>query len=121
MYHELLMEHYKYPQYKKKLENPTVVKHDLNRSCGDQVTFYLVIENDTISDISFEGSGCIISQASADIISDHLVKKNIDEILSLNGDKLLKMMEIDLGPNRLKCALLAPQILQSIIAEYKAS
>ncbi|MBL4588251.1 iron-sulfur cluster assembly scaffold protein [Candidatus Babeliales bacterium] len=121
MYHELLMDHYKYPQYKKKLENPTIIKHDLNASCGDKVTFYLIIQDDTIADISFEGSGCIISQASSDIIAGHLIKKNIQEVSLLTSSQLVQMMEIVLGPNRLKCALLALHVVQSAVAEYKAA
>lgn len=119
MYHELLMEHYKFPTYKKEIKNPIVSSHDLNASCGDTITFDLIIENDIIVDLGFAGSGCIISQASADILAGHLHQKNIALVHQITSQDLLGMMEITLGPNRLKCALLALQILQKAIAKYQ--
>ncbi len=120
MYHELLMEHYKFPTYKKKIESQTISGHDLNASCGDTIAFDLLIENDIIVDLGFAGSGCIISQASADILAGHLHKKNISLVHQVTSQDLLGMMEITLGPNRLKCALLALQVLQKAVAEYQA-
>ena len=57
MYKEIIMEHYKYPQNKKKLDSPTVAVNNSNPSCGDKIMLQLKIENDRIADAGFQGEG----------------------------------------------------------------
>lgn len=120
MYHELLLEHYKFPTHRGELENATVTTSDLNASCGDQLTLFLCIENNRITKARFVGSGCIISQASADLLAAHIETIDLETIRTINKDQLLELLGISLGPNRLKCALLSLQIIQKGLAEYKA-
>lgn len=120
MYHEILLEHYKFPTHRGELESPAIKASDLNPSCGDQITFFLLIEDGIISSARFSGSGCIISQSSADILAAFSEKKTIEDLRAMDKDELMKLLEISLGPNRLKCALLSLQVLHKGLAEYRS-
>ena len=67
----------------------------------------------------FSGSGCVISQATASMLTEHCIGKNVEEVLALTKDDILKLIGIELGPVRLKCALLALQALQQGIIEFE--
>lgn len=118
MYHEDLIEHYKFPEHRGTLEKPTIAAQDLNPSCGDQISIQLILDGTRVTKIAFTGSGCIISQASADMLCAHALNKEISELLKLTKDDILNMVKIELGPTRLKCALLAVQVLHRGINDY---
>jgi nitrogen fixation NifU-like protein len=118
MYHEDLIEHYKFPDHRGTLENPTIAAQDLNPSCGDQISIQLILDGTRIAKIAFTGSGCIISQASADMLCAYALNKEISDLLKLTKDDILNMVKIELGPTRLKCALLAVQVLHRGINDY---
>jgi len=65
LYQEVILDHNKNPRNFHKMENATKVIEGQNPLCGDHYTLFLLLENDIIKDISFEGSGCAISKASA--------------------------------------------------------
>ncbi len=83
LYREIVNEHNLYPGHKYDLENPTMVLQGINPSCGDDINLQLRIENDIITDASFNGSGCAISQASADMMIDLIIGKRKEEALRL--------------------------------------
>ncbi len=86
-----------------------------NPLCGDEVKVYVKFEGEKVSKINFEGKGCVISQASASILTEELKGKKKEEILSLDKNFMLKLLRIPLGPNRLKCALLPLEAIQKAI------
>lgn len=69
LYQEIILEHNKHPRNFKKLTEATQMLEGYNPLCGDHYTLYLKIVDDTIVDISFEGSGCAISKASASVMT----------------------------------------------------
>ena len=83
LYREIVNEHNLYPGHKYDLENPTMVLQGINPSCGDDINLQLRIEDDIITDASFNGSGCAISQASADMMIDLIIGKRKEEALRL--------------------------------------
>jgi nitrogen fixation NifU-like protein len=126
LYQQVILDHNKAPRNFRKIENPSFFAEGFNPLCGDNINIYLKFDNDTISDISFQGSGCAISKASASLMTAMLKGKTKDEALKifhrfhdLVTDKLGDNPDIeDLGklavfagvrefPARVKCASLA--------------
>ncbi|MFH1461819.1 MAG: iron-sulfur cluster assembly scaffold protein [bacterium] len=119
IYQEKLMDHYKNPRNKRKLENPDFSSGQQNPSCGDSILIEGKLENNKIKDLCFDGSGCVVSQAAASILLPACIGKTVDEVLKLDKDDILKMVGIPLGPNRIKCALLSLQALQDSLKKLK--
>ena len=117
LYHEELVEHYKHPTHRGTLENPTHSASDHNPSCGDSIGMQLIIENSTIKKVMFSGSGCVISQATADIIAEYIVEKSVEEVQKMTTETVVELVGIELGPTRLKCALLALQVLHEALSK----
>lgn len=112
LYQELLMDHYQNPRNKGRLENPDFSTVEYNPSCGDSVAFEGHIKNNCLTAVAFTGKGCVISQATASLLSEWAKNKTLDEIIKLTADDLQAMIGMQLGPMRLRCALLPLQVLQ---------
>ena len=91
-YNEVLIEHNQHPIHKEKLPDANLVLEGVNPSCGDDIILQLKVENDVIVDGAFEGSGCAISQASADIMLDMIIGRGKEEALHL-AELFLKMIQ----------------------------
>ncbi|MBU0953260.1 MAG: SUF system NifU family Fe-S cluster assembly protein [Nanoarchaeota archaeon] len=107
LYKEVILDHYKHPHNKGKLENATVKQTEQNPICGDVVTIYLNIADNVITDISFNGCGCAISTAAASLLTDHLKGKTIEEAQNLSRDDMVSLLTVSISPARTKCAMLA--------------
>ena len=82
--------------------------------CGDHIQIDLRVDaNGVVSEARFDGHGCAISQASADLLMETIIGKPLDEVKKLNKQDILEMLGIDLGPVRLKCALLSLKVLKA--------
>lgn len=112
LYHDQLLGYYKHPRNKGRLENPTGVATIFNPLCGDEVTVELLIENGVITAAKFEGKGCVISLAAASLLTEQLMGKTVQELLTLTTQTMLDLVKIELGPTRLRCALLALEAAQ---------
>lgn len=119
-YQEELLDHYKHPRNKKTIENPDFTAGQDNPSCGDTIAMQGKIEQMRITDLGFNGSGCVISQAAASMLTEHCVGKTVSEVLKLSKDDILALIGIKLGPTRLKCALLSLEVLQQGLLEYQS-
>lgn len=114
LYREVIIEHYKNPGYRGKLDPHDISFQDENPLCGDQLRIDLrVNEQGIITEAAFSGHGCAISQASADILLESVVGKTVDDVKKLTKDDLLDLLGIELGPVRLKCALLSLKVLKA--------
>lgn len=113
LFREAIIDHYKYPRRKGSLENPDIKYKDHNPFCGDELTMELMIENDVVVDAAFDGRGCSISQATASMVMEEIVGTHIDEIKSWDKEYILELLGIELGPVRLKCALLSLKVLKA--------
>lgn len=112
MYTELILDHYNNPKNFGSLENPDIKFKDTNPSCGDIVEIHAKIKDNKIQDIKFNGKGCAISLASAELLTEHLMGKTINEAKEIKKYEVLKILGIDLSPIRLKCALLSLKVFK---------
>jgi nitrogen fixation protein NifU and related proteins len=113
LYRENILDHYRYPRNKGHLDNPDIHYHDVNPFCGDEITLELKVEDDRIVDVAFEGKGCAISQASASMLTEEIVGMTLDEVKTLDKDFIVEMLGIEIGPVRMKCALLSLKVLKA--------
>jgi len=114
LYREVIIEHYKNPGYRGHLEPHNIQFEDNNPLCGDHIEITLQTDgNGIVADARFDGHGCAISQASADLLIESIIGKPVEEVKKLNKDHVLELLGIDLGPVRLKCALLSLKVLKA--------
>ena len=114
LYREVIIEHYKNPSYRGHLDPHDIQFADNNPLCGDHIEVTLQTAADgTIKDARFDGHGCAISQASADLLIESIIGKPLEEVKQLNKQSILDMLGIELGPVRLKCALLSLKVLKA--------
>ncbi|MFZ9683253.1 MAG: Fe-S cluster assembly sulfur transfer protein SufU [Cephaloticoccus sp.] len=83
LYQQVILDHNRRPRNRGKIPTATSVAHGDNPTCGDQCSVYLVLDGDRIKDLSFEGSGCAISQASASLMTTQLKGKTAAEAQKL--------------------------------------
>lgn len=114
LYREIIIERYKTPQFRGRLDPHDIQFEDNNPLCGDHIEITLRVgEDGRVTDAAFDGKGCAISQASADLLMEAVIGKTLDEIKQLNKEFLLDLLGIELGPVRLKCALLSLKVLKA--------
>ena len=130
LYQEVILDHSRHPRHFGPMEHPTHSGEGYNPLCGDRVKIYLSVDaNDRIADIKFEGKGCAISQASASVLNELLVGKDLTdarkiqetflELMQSKGkiepdDAMEEVLEdavafagVSKYPARVKCALLS--------------
>jgi len=113
-YRELIIERYKTPHYRGVLDPNDFSYEDDNPACGDHIQIDVRLdETGVVTEAVFSGEGCAISQASADLLVESIIGKHIDEIKALGKEDVLDNLGIELGPVRLKCALLPLKVLKA--------
>ena len=136
IYTAALMQHNSHPDYKYEMEGCTCSHEGVNPSCGDELTLQLRIEDDVIEEASFVGSGCAVSQASADMMADLITGETVKEAKRLVGlflgmikgealseedkedlDEAAELESISRMPARVKCAELAWRTLEKLLAD----
>ena len=119
IYREIILDHYRNPRNKGKLSNPDVSTHDSNPLCGDEIDIHLKVEEDKIKDIKFEGRGCAISQASASMLTEMIAGRPLSTVKDITKDDILENIGLmNLGPARIKCALLSLKVLKLGMVKY---
>lgn len=114
LYREAIIEHYKNPSFRGQLEPHDISFADDNPLCGDHIQIDLrVDQSGVVADARFDGHGCAISQAAADLLVESIVGKPLEQIKALRKQDILDLLGIDLGPVRLKCALLSLKVLKA--------
>lgn len=136
IYTAALMQHNSHPDYKYEMERCTCSHEGVNPSCGDELTLQLRIEDGVIEEASFVGSGCAVSQASADMMADLITGETVEEAKRLVGlflgmikgealseedkedlDEAAELESISRMPARVKCAELAWRTLEKLLAD----
>ena len=107
IYNEILTEHNMHPNNKHEIEHPTIELRGVNPSCGDDITLKLQLDGDVVVDGGYTGTGCAISQASADMMLDLIIGKDKEEALRL----------ISHMPARVKCAVLGWRTLSQMLGK----
>lgn len=114
IYREEILEHWRNPQNFGEMEKPDIVVEQVNPLCGDEVTFFFKIKKGKIEKVSFTGSGCAISVASASILSEAIKGKRVKELEKITGQDVLGLIGGSVAPARLKCAFLALEALRRL-------
>ena len=130
LYQQVILDHCKHPRNFRDLPAPTCSAQGHNPLCGDQLKLFLSLEGDVITDISFLGSGCCISKASASLLTEGVkgktraeVQKLFDQVHQMvtTGDvvgevgKLAVFAGVHKFPARVKCAILAWHALKAAL------
>jgi len=113
LYQELILDHYKYPNHRGKIDGG-VEADEVNMSCGDSMRIMAKIDKGIITDAKFDGGGCAISMAAADMLLDMVIGKKIAEVKKMSGTEIEKMMGVELTPSRKKCAYLSLEVLKKM-------
>jgi nitrogen fixation NifU-like protein len=134
LYQDVILDHSRHPRHFGALEGATNTAEGHNPLCGDRVKINLIVDkDDCIQDISFEGKGCAISQASASLMTDMLVGRTVKDAEALMGgflhlvkgedsnltgedrERLDVMAGVSAFPMRVKCATLAWHTFKSAL------
>jgi nitrogen fixation protein NifU and related proteins len=126
LYQEIILDHYKNPHHRGLREPYDAQVHHLNPTCGDEITLRVTLDGDKVADVSYDSEGCSISQASASVMADLVIGKDVDtattayeEFLALMQSKgqaepdedvledAVAFTGVSRYPARVKCALLA--------------
>lgn len=121
LYKQELLDHYRFPRHKGKLIRPDISSGQHNPSCGDHVCFEAKIADGSIVEIGFDGGGCVVSQAAASLLAEFVLGKSLELVQNMQGQDMLLLIQMELGPTRLKCALLSLHALQAGITNHVKS
>ena len=119
LYQQTVMDHYRNPRNRGAIACPDFISDLHNPSCGDSIAIQGTISLGRLAEVAFYGSGCVISQAAASLLTTTCKGKQINEIKAVDKNTMLELLGIELGPTRLKCALLALDALHQGINNYQ--
>ncbi|MCL4258493.1 MAG: SUF system NifU family Fe-S cluster assembly protein [Anaerolineales bacterium] len=113
LYREVIIDRYQNPRFSGTLDPHTHSYEDDNPVCGDHIRIDLRVDDkDVVTEAKFTGEGCSISQASADLLMEKITGMPVAEVRTLAKQDILDLLGIELGPVRLKCALLSLKVLK---------
>ncbi|MCS6784130.1 MAG: SUF system NifU family Fe-S cluster assembly protein [Candidatus Caldarchaeum sp.] len=115
---DVILDHYRNPRNYGELSDASVKVKDSNPLCGDVVEVYLKINGGVVEKASFRGHGCAISQASASMLIESIQGKSLDDVKALDKGSVFEMLGIEVGPVRVKCALLPLKALKAAVYSY---
>ena len=133
IYKEVILDHYKTPRNKRELPGATVSCSANNPLCGDEITVLAEVEDGKVLDLAFQGAGCSISQSSASMMTEAVAGSAVEDALALASDfrgmmagevdpdedrfgDLVALKGVVKYPIRIKCAVLAWDVLQDALA-----
>ena len=133
-YNEILTDHNIRPGHKHSLPDANMTLEGVNPSCGDEIVLQLKVEDGVITDGAFEGDGCAVSQASADIMLDLIIGMKVEEAKRLSEiflrmikgeitqeeleelDEAGALQDISHMPSRVKCAVLGWHTMDEMLS-----
>lgn len=106
-YRERILDHYEHPRHQGRLDPPGQAAEVDNAVCGDVVRMEVRLDaGGRVTEAAFEGQGCVLSMAAASMLAEHAHSRRRDELQGLTEQDVLDLMGIELGPVRVKCAVL---------------
>ena len=120
IYRELILDYYRNPRNFGKLPKSDIDARDTNPLCGDEIEMQIRVGGEnTIEEIKFTGRGCAISQASASMLTELAKGKPLEWVRQVAKEDVFKLLgNPDLGPSRVKCALLGMKVLKTGVYGY---
>ena len=133
LYKEVILDHYKNPRNKRPMPDAELMCSRNNPLCGDEIQVFAHVENGTVADVAFQGQGCSISQSSASMLTEAVKGKQVGDAEKLAADfrgmmagevepdedefgDLVALKGVVKYPIRIKCAVLAWDVLQEALA-----
>ncbi|MBB5804382.1 nitrogen fixation NifU-like protein [Saccharothrix ecbatanensis] len=140
MYQEIILDHYKNPHGRGLRDPFDAESHQINPTCGDEVTLRVSLDGDTVRDVSYDGQGCSISQASTSVLTDLVVGRPLGEAFK-KMDAFVELMQgrgkvepdeevledgiafagVAKYPARVKCALLGWMAFKDAVARSEGA
>ncbi|MCF8610653.1 SUF system NifU family Fe-S cluster assembly protein [Gordonia sp. HY285] len=136
MYQEVILDHYKHPHGRGLREPFDTEVHHVNPTCGDEITLRVSVVDDAVADISYDGQGCSISQASTSVLFDQIVGLSLDDAMAAldSFNTMMTSRGTDAGdedlvgdgiafagvskyPARVKCALLGWMAFKDAVSQ----
>jgi nitrogen fixation NifU-like protein len=138
IYKEVILDHYKNPRNKREMPGAALTYSKNNPLCGDEITVFADAEDGKLREVSFVGQGCSISQSSASMMTETVAGKTVGEVEELtanvrgmlSGDvepdedafgELVALKGVVKYPIRVKCAVLAWDVLQEALSQGSGS
>ena len=138
IYKEVILDHYKNPRNKREMPDAPLTCSKNNPLCGDEITVYANASDGKVLEVSFVGQGCSISQASASIMTESVTGKTVEDVDRLAADvrsmlagelepdedafgELVALKGVVKYPVRVKCAVLAWDVLQEALSSGSAA
>lgn len=132
IYKEVILDHYKSPRNKRELAGATFICSANNPLCGDEITVFANVADGAVTEVAFQGAGCSISQSSASMMTEAVAGKSVDDAKQMAADfrgmmagevdpsedvfgDLIALKGVVKYPIRIKCAVLAWDILQDAL------
>lgn len=120
LYRQIILDHYKNPRNFGHLNKPDVKSNAFNASCGDSMEMEIKFINNRkgekiISQISFSGTGCAISQAAASLLTEKVKGMELNQVLKLKYKDISKLLKTKLTPSRVKCATLSLEVMHQAV------
>jgi len=112
VYQQNILDHYRHPTHRGEIKDADRRGNIDNPSCGDSVRFHLKVDKNLVVQAKWQGEGCVLSQAAADLLAEYAEGKALPELTVLDKKIMLELVGLELGPNRLSCALLPLEALQ---------
>jgi nitrogen fixation NifU-like protein len=121
MYQENILDHYENPYHRGTMAHPMLEFRDLNPLCGDEVRIQARLDaQQHLSEVCFEGQGCVISMAAASMLMEAIDGKPLAEVKAMDRQAMLDLLGIPLTAMRVKCAMLALRTLEKAITLYES-
>ena len=119
IYREIILDYYRNPRNYGKIDSPDITIRDSNPLCGDEIEINVKFDGDKIKDVKFTGKGCDISQASASMLTEMIMGKSLEDVKRVGKEDILESLGLpNLGPARIKCALLSLKTLKLGVYSY---
>jgi nitrogen fixation NifU-like protein len=119
IYREIILDYYRNPRNFGKIDTPDITIRDSNPLCGDEIEIHVKFDGGKVKDVKFTGKGCAISQASASMLTEMVMGKSLEDVKKVGKEDILESLGLpNLGPARIKCALLSLKTLKLGMYSY---
>ena len=119
LYSDILLDHFRHPRNYGSLPAPDVSNEQFNPLCGDRIRLELKLDESIVSEARFKGDACAISTAAASLLTEIILGANITDVAGISDTRLISMLESEIQPARLQCALLPLQALREGLKNHE--
>ncbi len=117
---DMLIDHYENPRNCCAMEDADLVMSGGNSGCGDTITVYVKLNGGEVGELSFEGKGCMVSQAAASLISLKVKGMPVEDISAMNRDNMIEILGKEIVVRRPRCSTLALDTLKGALLKMRA-